>query len=268
MDRSIRRIIYQRELMFFILSKILLFLLTPIVWIFLLLLWGIITKNAIRKKQLLWATVILFYFFSNAFITDEFVRLYEERNYTYSELTETYDVAIVLGGFSSYDEQQELVQFHFSTDRLMAGIKLYKTGRAKKIMISSGSGKILNPYEKEALFIEDYLLKIGIPANDIIVESESKNTHENAIESAKILNEQYLDGNYLLVTSAIHMPRAKRCFKKAGLTVTPFSVDQQAGPRKYLLDHLFIPTVDSLVRWQQLIKEWVGFVFYKLAGYC
>ena len=104
-------------------------------------------------------------------------------------------------------------------------------------------------------------MKIGIPSSDIIIESESKNTHENAVESAKILNERYTDGNFILVTSAIHMPRAKRCFKKAGLTVTPFSVDQQAGPRKYLLDHLFIPNVDPLTRWGQLIKEWVGLVF-------
>jgi uncharacterized SAM-binding protein YcdF (DUF218 family) len=253
--------------MFFILSKILLFLATPIIWIFSLLLWGVLTKKPIRKKRLLWITVIVFYFFSNSFITDEFIRFYEERNQTYSELTETYDVAIVLGGFSNYDTEQELIQFHFSTDRLMAGIKLYKTGRAKKIMVSSGSGQIMKPDEREALFIKDYLLKIGIPKDDIIIESESKNTRENAVNSAKILNEIYTDGNYLLVTSAIHMPRAKRCFKKTGLTVTPFSVDHQAGPRKYLPDHLFIPNTDSLTRWQQLIKEWLGFIAYKMAGY-
>ncbi|MBL4593392.1 MAG: hypothetical protein JKX68_06200, partial [Flavobacteriales bacterium] len=103
--------------MFFFLSKILLFLATPIIWVFGLLVWGILTKKPIRKKRLLWATVIVFYFFSNSFITDEFVRFYEERNQTYSELTETYDVAIVLGGFSDYDATQESIQFHSSTDR-------------------------------------------------------------------------------------------------------------------------------------------------------
>ncbi len=253
--------------MFFILSKILLFIATPIIWVFGLLLWGVLTKKPVRKKRLLRASIILFYFFSNAFIADEFVRLYEERDQTYTELTETYDVAIILGGFSSYDSSQELVQFHFATDRLMAGLKLYKTGRAKKIMISSGSGKLMNPDEKEALFIQDYLLSIGIPAADIIIESASRNTRENAINTAEILNELYTDNNYLLVTSAIHMPRAKRCFKKAGLTVTPFSVDHQAGPRKYLLDHLFIPNIESFARWQQLIKEWIGFVAYNFVGY-
>lgn len=253
--------------MFFILSKILLFLLNPIIWIFILLLWGTLSKNPIKKKKILWSTVFVFYFFSNAFITDEFVRAYEERNQTYSELTENYDAAIVLGGFSTYDYSQELVQFHSSTDRLMAGIKLYKTGKAKKLMIVSGSGKIMNPDEKEALFIKNYLLNIGIPARDLIIESESKNTRENAVFATKILNERYTNGKYILVTSAMHMPRAKRCFQQTKLTVTPFSVDHQAGPRKYVLDHLFIPDLDSLRRWKSLIKEWTGLTAYKLKGF-
>ncbi|MBL4668615.1 MAG: YdcF family protein [Flavobacteriales bacterium] len=253
--------------MFFILSKVLLFLLNPIIWIFSLLLSGILAKNAIRKKRLLWASIIIFYFFTNSFIADEFIRIYEERNQTYSELTDFYDVAIVLGGFSDYDPTQELVQFHSSTDRLMAGLKLYKTGRAKKIMIVSGSGHLTQPDAKEALFIKDYLLSIGVSPKDLIIESESKNTRENAVNTAKILNELYTDGNYLLVTSATHMPRAKKCFKKVGLFVTPFSVDQQAGPRKYLFDHLFFPNADNLKKWQTLFKEWAGFIAYKASGY-
>jgi uncharacterized SAM-binding protein YcdF (DUF218 family) len=252
---------------FFIFSKILLFLLDPITWIFLLLLWAIRAKSPIKKKKILWSTVAVFYFFSNAFITDEFVRLYEERNQTYSELTENFDVAIVLGGFSDFDYAQEQVQFHSATDRLMAGIKLYKTGRAKKIMIVSGSGKIMNPEEKEAAFIENYLLSIGILAKDLIIESESKNTRENAVNATKILDEKYTNGKYILVTSATHMPRAKRCFKKTGLTFTPFSVDHQAGPRKYIFDHLFIPDLNSLRRWKSLIKEWTGLTAYKVKGY-
>lgn len=254
--------------MFFYLSKILFFVTTPIVWIFGLLLWGILTKKPVRKKRLLWASVICLYFFSNAFITDEFVRAYEDRSTKYSDLKETYDVVIVLGGFSNHDAEQELVQFHSATDRLMAGIKLYKTGKAKKLMISSGSGQVMKPDEKEAIYIEKYLLEIGIPKEDLIIESESKNTRENAVMSAEILGRQYQNGNYILITSATHMPRAKRCFTKAGLEITPFSVDHQAGPRKYLLDHLFIPDADSLKRWQSLIKEWLGFIVYKIMGYC
>jgi uncharacterized SAM-binding protein YcdF (DUF218 family) len=252
--------------MFFILSKILLFLLSPIIWIFGLLLWTLFSKNPKRKRKLLITTVIVFYFFSNTFIIDEFVRAYEERNLTYSQLVENYDVAIILGGFSAYDESQEMVQFHTATDRLMAGIKLYKTGRAKKIMISSGSGSILKPNRKEALFIKDYLLSIGIPEQDLIIESESKNTRENAVNSAKILTKKYPHGKFILITSATHMPRAKRCFNKVDISVTPFSVDHQAGPRKFVFDHLFFPNVESFKTWKSLTKEWTGFIVYKLTG--
>ncbi len=253
--------------MFFILSKILLFLINPLVWIFALLLWSLLTKNSLRKKRLLLVTIGAFYFLSNSFITDEFLRFYEERNQTYSELNNNYDVAIVLGGFSSYDPTQKMVSFHTATDRLMAGIKLYKTGRAKKIMIVSGSGSVLKPDEKEALFIKDYLLDIGIPQKDLIIESDSKNTRENAINTADILSKTYPKGKFLLVTSATHMPRAKRCFNKAGLQTTPFSVDHRSGPRVYNPEHLFIPNPESIRSWSHLTKEWVGFITYKLLGY-
>lgn len=253
--------------MFFIFSKILLFLLSPIIWIFALLIWTIITKNGIQKKRLLWFTLIVFYFFSNSFIAEEFVRAYEERDQTYTTLKSDFDVAIVLGGFSSYNVKQEMVAFHSATDRLMAGIKLYKTGKAKKIMLSSGSGSILKPNEKEALYIKDYLLEIGIPLQDLIIESASKNTRENAVKSAEILNKNYAKGKFVLITSATHMPRAKRCFKKAGLSVVPFAVDHQSEPRKFVLDHLFIPNTESFKNWNCLTKEWAGLIAYKLAGH-
>ena len=65
----------------------------------------------------------------------------------------------------------------------------------------------------------------------------------------------------------IKMTISPRCFNKVNLDITPFSVDQQAGKRKYLMDHLLIPNVDSCVRWQNLIKEYVGFIAYKFSGY-
>jgi uncharacterized SAM-binding protein YcdF (DUF218 family) len=134
-------------------------------------------------------------------------------------------------------------------------------------MISSGSGSILQPQEKEALFVKDYLITIGIPEEDLIIEAQSKNTRENAVNSALILKEEYPNGKFLLVTSATHMPRAKRCFQKSGLAVTPFSVDHKSGPRKYVLDHILIPNAENLKAWNSLAKEWTGFIVYKLMGY-
>lgn len=211
-------------------------------------------------------SVLVFYFFSNSFIANEFLRAYEQQDQHFSELSSDFDVAIVLGGFSGYDEEKEMVKFHSATDRLMAGIKLYKTGKAKKLMISSGSGSVLKPKLKEALFIKDYLLSIGIPETDLIIESISRNTRENAVESAKILNTAYPNGKFILITSATHMPRAKRCFDKVNIATTPYSVDHKAGPRNFVLDHILLPNAESLRTWNTLTKEWTGFIVYKLTG--
>jgi len=253
--------------MFFILSKILQFLISPYTWVFILIVWGFFNKNSKKKKRLLLWSIIVFYFFSNDFLIDEAYRIYEERDQKLSELSSDYDAVIILGGFVTYDNYQNMEKFRASTDRFLQGYKIYKLHKAKKIMLVGGSGSISNPENKEGPIISHYLQQVGLPLNDIIVESESKNTHENATKSALILNKIYPDGKFLLVTSGFHMPRAKRCFKKTGLNVTPFSVDQYAGKRKFVFDHLFIPDVEAMRKWEIIIHEWVGFISYKLVGY-
>ena len=253
--------------MFFILSKILHFLISPLIWAIALLLWALLTKSAKRKKTLLIITCSLLYFFANPFINDEAFRWYEERNPTYDEIAETYDVVVVLGGFTSFDDENGLEGFHASTDRFLHGLKLYKTGKAKKIMLVGGSGSIANPDEKEGVIMAGFLADIGVPMEDIIIEKESKNTRENAVNAAKILNNDFVGGKFLLVTSGYHMPRAKRCFQKVGIAVTPFSVDHYAGKRKFIFDHLFLPNPHTIAKWETLFHEWVGFITYKVLGY-
>lgn len=253
--------------MFFLFSKILHFLISPFIWVFMLLLWGLFAKSPKRKRALFILVFTMLYFFSNHFIIDEVYRFYEERNPTYTSISETYDVVIVLGGFTSYDELSELEGFHASSDRFLHGLKLYKTGKAKKIMLVGGSGSIVNSNEKEGIVMAGYLTKIGVPTEDIIIEKESKNTRENAVNAAEILNKDFANGKFLLVTSGYHMPRAKRCFQKVGIAVTPFSVDQYAGKRKYIFDHLFLPDTYVVMKWEIILHEWIGFVMYKVLGY-
>lgn len=252
--------------MFFIFSKILNFLIAPIVWVLILFLLSYFLKNVKKKKRFFWLAIGVLYFFSNSFILDEAFRAYEERDQKIEEL-EQHDIAIVLGGFANYDAVADLEQFHMSVDRFLHALQLYKTGKVKKIMLVGGSGSIAKPEEKEGLILEHFLIKLGMPKKDIIVESTSKNTHENAVNTAKIVTENYPSASCVLVTSGYHMPRAKRCFDKTGLTVTPFSVDQYAGERKYLFDHLFIPNALTFAKWDMLIHEWAGFISYKIAGY-
>jgi len=88
--------------MFFILSKILSFMSSPLSWVFILFLWTLKTKSTSRRKKLFVATLITFYFFSNAFIVDEFFRAYEQRDQATIDKEEQYDIVIVLGGFMTW----------------------------------------------------------------------------------------------------------------------------------------------------------------------
>jgi len=83
----------------------------------------------------------------------------------------------------------------------------------------------------------------------------------------KILTDKTIPDSCLLITSAYHMRRSAACFAKLGWKIDCFSVDFISHSRKFTPDVLFIPRVEAIGNWQTLIKEWVGMISYKLAGY-
>jgi len=251
---------------FFTLSKLLAFIITPLVWIITLLFFSLFSKNEIRKKKCLHWALGLVLFFTNSFIFDECVRIWEIPTTKYENL-KTYDAGIILGGMISYDEEFDRLQFYRGADRLLQGIELYKRGIIKKIIFTGSSGSVLHPDKKEGAFVKRYLLTLGIPEQNFCIENESKNTHENAVFTKQLMDKEKISGNFLLITSAFHMRRSLGCFEKAGILTTPYSTDRYSGPRKFEFDHLFIPNTFAMEDWNNLIKELVGFVIYKIMGY-
>jgi uncharacterized SAM-binding protein YcdF (DUF218 family) len=253
--------------MFFLISKTLSFLIHPLTWVFSLLLISAFSKKE-KAKKYLYIAIAVFYFFSNDFILTEVMRVWEEPRKSISEIEQKYDAVIILGGMITYDSTVERMQASRSIDRSLQGILLYKKGIAKKIFISGGSGSIHYKEMKEALILKDYLIGIGFPEEDILLESDSKNTHENALYTKQKLEEHGIaDGNFLLVTSAMHMYRAKKCFQKQGLNVDTYSADVVAGPRKFVFDQMFIPNGNSINEWYNLLHELIGIAVYKAMGY-
>jgi uncharacterized SAM-binding protein YcdF (DUF218 family) len=254
--------------MFFVLSKTLHYLLTPVLWIVALIIIALIVKKEKVKIRLFISAGILLLVFSNSFIQDEFMRWWEIDTTHKTELKTSYDYGIVLTGMISYDTKYERINFLRSTDRILQALDLYKDGTIKKIFITGGSGELLNPNFSEAEILRDYLIKIGIPENDILIESKSRNTFENACASAKLLNPQSDNETYLLITSAFHMRRSAACFKKAGFDFDVYVTDRYAGDRKFTIDHLIVPNIHALSRWTLLIHEVSGYIIYRIMGYC
>lgn len=182
---------------------------------------------------------------------------------------EHHDVAIVLGGMFDFDNSANRLSAGRGSDRLWQALDLYYSGKVKKLLISGDSGYITDRGLHEAEQVKAMLTSWNIPAEDIIVEGSSRNTYENALESARILKEDYPEFNsFILVTSAFHMRRSRACFAKQNLDVTVYSTDQfTGGIRAYHWDEYIIPNPSNFDNWFTLIKEWVGYTTYKIMGY-
>ena len=252
--------------MFFLISKVLFFLLTPIFWVFTLLGIAMFSKQPNRKKKFLIFGFLVLYLFSNKFLFNEVERKWEFQ-LTKLDNVGKYDYAIVLGGFSSFDTTYAKVKFNEASDRMWQGLQLYYQKKVKKILISGGSGSILHQDETEADKVKAFLVSIKVPESDVIMEMTSRNTHENAVFTQAWLKKHDPGAQCLLVTSASHMRRAMGCYKKEGVNVTPYATHQISEPRKFDYDILILPQAITLDYWNSLIKEWVGYAAYKVSGY-
>jgi len=256
--------------MFFILSKLLKFLITPLMWIVVLLFIAVISRDPFKRKRYLIYGFSLLIIFTNYFLFNFCMALWEMPPVNHKKI-EVYDVGIVLGGVTSYDAEHDRTQFIRGADRLFQAIDLYKTGKIKKILFTGGSGYVLRPEYKEGALVKRYVLKLGIPESDFLIENESRNTHENALFTKEILEKEKITGKLLLITSAFHMRRSIGCFNKAGLFPDPYSADMYGKPIKiekgFDPESLIIPSLEPLSDWTNFIHELVGYCIYKIVGY-
>ncbi len=254
--------------MFFVVSKILSIFLSPLVWIYALLLWAFFAKSRKASRRILIGAMIIFYIFSNGFIAEEALRLWEQNSPFYDTDNKKYDVGIVLsGGLIDYDESTNKLVYGQSSDKIMQALKMYNEGVIDKILISGSSGSLLSSEYNESILARTFLLNYGINKADILIEPSSRNTHENAVETKKLLEDQFPDGSFLLFTSALHMRRANACFTKEGIEVDIYSTNNTIVRRKNSFEFLFVPSALSIYQWDSLIHEVTGYIIYNIAGY-
>lgn len=255
--------------MFFLLSKILSYLIQPVMIVSLLLLASLLVREKQWRRFLRLTGIGLLFFFSNSFIANEVVSLWELPGKPFAEM-KSYEVAIVLTGVAVNKSSGPADRTYYSlgADRVVHTAHLYRLGLIKKVILSGGIGKILEKSEPEALQLKRSLVVMGVPDSVIYTDSSSDNTYENAVESKQLVDSLGIPINEcLLVTSAFHMRRARACFVKAGMDIDYFTCDFRSVPRSFTPDVLFVPKLEGLLIWQKLLKEWVGFAAYKAAGY-
>src|SRR5882672_11484336 len=158
--------------MFFVLSKILAYLIMPVVIICGFLISSALVKRPALRKRLFYAGLSLLLFCSNDFIANEVAILWEVPISLYSAMDKEYAWAILLTGVTKQEEgKRDRVFFSRGADRVTHTVQLYKLGKVKKILVSGGSGRLSMPDQKEADEIADALVLMGVPQQDIVRET-------------------------------------------------------------------------------------------------
>lgn len=254
--------------MFFALSKTLSYLTQPLLIVCVLLVASGVVKKNFLSKLLFRSGLGLLLLFSNEFIANEMMTLWEIKPTAYASIKKQYEYGILLTGVTKSEmEPKDRVYFNRGADRVTHSVQLYKLGIIKKILVSGGSGRLININEHEADDVANALILMGVPAEDIEIENKSKNTHESAVAVKNLLIGKVQPGDCLIITSGYHMRRSIACFKKVGLNPDSFSTDFLTHGRTFTLDVLIVPKVDALSTWTTLMRECVGYTAYWISGY-
>jgi uncharacterized SAM-binding protein YcdF (DUF218 family) len=186
------------------------------------------------------------------------------------------DVIIVLGGGTETAQYPRVMaEVNGAGDRVLYAAKLYREKKAPNILLSGGDiawleGRGRTPAEDMA----EILGLMGVPPQALILETKSINTYENSVECAKIVRERGFK-RALLVTSAMHMPRAEGLFAHQGMQAIPVPVDYSITRAGW--EHLFepswetqiinlLPSVSNLSLSTRALKEYLGIWVYHLRG--
>ncbi len=173
---------------------------------------------------------------------------------TIAQLPRAQAIVLLGGGISPGTSRRSQPDLNDAGDRIWFGAQLFHAERAPLILASGGHDPQASLYS-EARAMQKLLTDLGVPPSAILLEETSRNTRQNASESARILRERGIN-QILLVTSASHMERAVTHFRAAGLRVTPAPTDHPnidlAGVRR------FLPSSNALDQSTRALKEWVG----------
>ena len=187
------------------------------------------------------------------------------------------DAIVVLGGATrTPGYPRPTAEVNEAGDRLLYAAWLYHQNAAPIIVVSGGAAPWIGPDgPSEAEIMADLLQRMGVPESAMLLEKGSVNTYENAESSLDILKTHDIE-TIILVTSAIHMPRAYATFTYPEIEVTPAPTDfwvSQAEWNYYLQPKLSIqlmnllPSSRDLSLTTQAIKEYIGIVVYTVRGW-
>lgn len=228
-----------------------------------------------RKKLATFLTILLIFFlflFSSWFGEYILLRPLEDDYSTLQEIEISNDnlkfsnpVIVVLGGGLVEDSLAEKTGKteigEVTLARLYGAYVIYQEIQCP-IWVSGGSVPGYSGDVPSAEIMEEVLIKIGVPPDDIFQENESRTTFENAILTIENIKQQGYQ-EVILVTSALHMRRSVQSFENNEVTIIP-------APVNYLFENTqpgLLNIFPNRFSWDYNLRafhEWIGLLYYKI----
>jgi uncharacterized SAM-binding protein YcdF (DUF218 family) len=145
-------------------------------------------------------------------------------------------------------------------ERLVEFVSLARRFPEAKLLFTGGSGSLAGQHYKSSHAAAKVFEQLGLDLSRVQFESESRTTAESAFLSYQQISPKKGE-KWILITSALHVPRSVGVFRKAGWEVIPYPVDYRTTGKNYLVFNLYLITSSSAA-----IHEWLGILAYWLKG--
>jgi uncharacterized SAM-binding protein YcdF (DUF218 family) len=250
--------------MFFILSKTVSFIAVPSNLLVMIGLAGIallLTRFVRAGRQLLVASVILIAAIGVLPVGNALILPLEERFPPWHPKQGTPAGIIVIGGVINPERSQARghTSLDDSAERVTVAVELARQYPIARIVFSGGNADLFSG-PSEADFAGRFFESLGVPRNRITVETQSRNTAENAVFTKRLIAPKP-DERWLLVTSAIHMPRAIGAFRQAGFPVEAYPVNYQTDGWQDLWKFSGA-LMGGINKTDKAVHEWLGLLAY------
>jgi uncharacterized SAM-binding protein YcdF (DUF218 family) len=263
--------------MFIFLSKFLPLFVYPVgITTLLLLISLLLRKNKKFSTLLLLAAFMVIFISGNRWIAYSLARTLEWKYLPDTKPQSAEAIVVLGGGTEAMQPPRTAVEMNGASDRMIHAADLYHAKKAPILLLSGGNIAWMESLENSpANDMQQILLRLGVPEKDMLLQTKSQNTHEDAVYSAEILKAKNIH-RIFLVTSAMHMPRSVALFEKQGLEVIPAPADftvteigwqQTFSPNFETLLTDLIPSSSALGLTTNVMKEYIGTVIYRLQGW-
>lgn len=222
------------------------------------------TPRQKQGKMLVLVSVMLLVFCSYTPTADILITSLEKQYPPYKldnalSLKEMPKLVVVLGAGHSPNENIPVISRigYDSMYRLIEGIRIYRMIPGGKLLLSGGSTYGLGSGAED---MAEIAKEIGIKEQDIIIESKSRDTKDQA----QIISSMIEDEQFILVTSAAHMPRSMALFKKLGMNPIPASTRSLEERLYSRTPNPFFPSSTNLQKVEMAVHEYLGIIWAKL----